>query len=348
MHSTLIVIHGKRHRRYAGGVGFRHRLRLNGAQPRLAGGHDGRVELGVDPRVFILINDILINGVVLNTVQIDGAKISVTLSFCTIRDSTTKRAEHRINGHALRAIRPPSHVEIAETCGLIEFHPTLLVQLQYREKSHDDLRRLTHPDGEHAKGCVAKAGKGLGKFADRFSDRHANRGHMVELNGGRVLRERQLRHHSPKRVAKLFGRGTGQRVGGNCGEALLNDVGTRVGLRGRCFDSAKVSRSTTKRLILQQLGEQKVALFEQRQFFVEVNRGSLGQQTAQFQFDQCRSDEKKLRGHFKVERLHQLDFANKGVDNARKGHLVEVYLLLGNQIQKQIEWPLEYRGGDID
>ena len=69
-----------------------------------------------------------------------------------------------------------------------------------------------------------------------------------------------------------------------------------------------------------------------------------GQQAAALQLDQGGRDEQELAGHVEVELLHALELDEVAVDDRRQADLVEVDLLGQDEVEQQVERPLEHRG----
>ena len=63
--------------------------------------------------------------------------------------------------------------------------------------------------------------------------------------------------------------------------------------------------------------------------------------------DQGGRDEQELGRDVEVERLHALELLEVGVDDRRQRDLPEVDLLLQDEVQEEVEGPLEGRGGHL-
>src|SRR5207244_10005206 len=101
------------------------------------------------------------------------------------------------------------------------------------------------------------------------------------------------------------------------------------------------------RLAVEQPREQQVALLEPRELLVEVDVVAPWQQTAGLQLDERRGDQQELGRRLEVEALHALDLRAERVDDARQRDLPEIDLFLQDQMEQEVEGPLEDRRRDL-
>ena len=127
-------------------------------------------------------------------------------------------------------------------------------------------------------------------------------------------------------------------------EPVLEPGGAGIGPGRLGRQPLEHDRRVLERLALEQAGEQQVALLPQGQLVVEVEVGLVGQQSPRLQLDERRRDEQELGGDLEVELLELGQLGQVGVDDGRQRHLVEVDLLAQDEVEQQIEGPLEHRG----
>ena len=160
----------------------------------------------------------------------------------------------------------------------------------------------------------------------------SDRGHRLGLDG-------------PEEGSPEVDRGHArEQVGGQVDEALVEAGGAGEAASGVVGEHGQQPGGVLERLALDQAGEQQVSLLPERQLVVEVDVGILGQQAAGLQLDERRRDEQELRGHLEVEDLHALELGEVGVHDGGQGDLVELHLLAQDQVQEQVERPLEHLG----
>jgi hypothetical protein len=97
--------------------------------------------------------------------------------------------------------------------------------------------------------------------------------------------------------------------------------------------------------VLQQAGEEQVALFQQGLRLVGVGVGT-GQQPRRLELQQGRGHHQELRGHLEVELPHALDLGQVVLGDARQRHLPDVEALARDEVEEQVERPLEDLGLD--
>ena len=103
-----------------------------------------------------------------------------------------------------------------------------------------------------------------------------------------------------------------------------------------------------ERLALEQAGEQQITLFPERELLVEVDVVATRKQAACLQLDERRGDEEELGRDVEVEPLgvggDAIELGQVRVDDRAQRHLIEVDLLAHDQVEQEIEGPLEHRG----
>ena len=141
-----------------------------------------------------------------------------------------------------------------------------------------------------------------------------------------------------------FARHAFQQIGHQLVEALLRPGSSRetaIGLVGQPVEHAG---HVLERLALQQPCQQQVALLPQGQLVVEIDVVTTRQQSASLQLDQRRSDEQELGRNVEIDDLQALDLSQVGVDDPAQGDFVDIDLFSEDQMQQQVEWPLEDGG----
>ena len=101
-------------------------------------------------------------------------------------------------------------------------------------------------------------------------------------------------------------------------------------------------RGVLKGLGVQQTRQQKVTLFEEREFVIQVDALVRRQQPTGLQLHQGCGDQQKFGGHLQVEVIHPRQLDQVGIDDAGERDLVQVDLIGEDQVQQQVEGPLEH------
>src|SRR5439155_20800078 len=99
-------------------------------------------------------------------------------------------------------------------------------------------------------------------------------------------------------------------------------------------------------LALEEAGQQQVALLVEGQLLVEVDVVTAGQQPPALELDERRRDQEELGGDVEVHVTHAVELGQVGVDDRAERHLVQVDLFLQDQVEQEVERPLEHRGRD--
>ena len=87
---------------------------------------------------------------------------------------------------------------------------------------------------------------------------------------------------------------------------------------------------------------------QQGELVVEVDVLLLRQQATGLQLDQGGGDQQELGGDVEIHLRHLGEMGEVGVDDLGERHLVEVDLVAEDQVQQQVERPLEHVGLHID
>jgi hypothetical protein len=160
-------------------------------------------------------------------------------------------------------------------------------------------------------------------------------------------RRRLGREHACARGPQLLSRDPGQQVGRKGEKRLVETGPARVGVRGSVTHALELARRLLERLALQQAGEEKVALLPEPELLVEVDVITAWEQAPRLELHQDGGDQEELGGHLQVEGLHALELEDVGVDDGRDADLVDVHLLLGDEVEQEVEGALEHGRGHL-
>jgi len=97
--------------------------------------------------------------------------------------------------------------------------------------------------------------------------------------------------------------------------------------------------------VLQEPGEQQVPLLEQGLGLVVLAIGT-GQQAGGLELEQGGRDDQELRGHLEVQLPHVPDLRQVLLGDRRQRDLPDIYLLARDEVEEQVERPLEHLGPD--
>ena len=132
-----------------------------------------------------------------------------------------------------------------------------------------------------------------------------------------------------------------QQIGHHIEKALLEADQSRQRAVGVDHEALERRGCVFERLALEQSRQQQIALLEQPQLFVEVDVVAPGQQTAGLELDERGGDQQELGRDLEVHLTHTLELGQVAVDDAGERHLVEIDLLLRDEVQQEVEGPLE-------
>ena len=169
---------------------------------------------------------------------------------------------------------------------------------------------------------------------------------MIEDNSGLGFRGQETLHRRQEHGTQSFWSHARQQIGGEIGKRILKSAWSRCTLGRNAHTSLDLARRFFEGSILEQLGEQQVSFFEQRQFLIEVESLSIRQQSTQLQLDERCGNQQKLGCDVKVERFHLFEFDEVRVDDGRQADLIQIDLVSRDQVEEQIKGPLEHRGTD--
>ena len=97
-------------------------------------------------------------------------------------------------------------------------------------------------------------------------------------------------------------------------------------------------------LAVEKACQQDVALFPEGKFFIEFAVVTSRQQAPGLQINQRCSNEQEFGSHLEIKFFHALEFCKICLDNSRQRHLVNVDFFLQDEVQQQVEGPLEHGG----
>ncbi len=234
----------------------------------------------------------------------------------------------------------PDDRDVGEVGELLDVDEALLVQLEHGEEAHDDLETFEQPAGELPERHAPRAWQLVEQLLHRVGDAGADRCDVVEVDAWRRLR----RDGAEERGVDVRRCDPGEEIGRDGEEAVLEP--RRAGVRPACGgrQPQERARRVLERLALEQAGEKEVALLPQRQLVVEVDVLVTRQKPLRLQLDERRGDEEELGRHLEVEVLHARQLVEVGVDDAGELHLVEVDLFPQDEVEQEVEGPLEDRG----
>ena len=106
-------------------------------------------------------------------------------------------------------------------------------------------------------------------------------------------------------------------------------------------------RHVFKGFTFEETCEQKVTLFPQGEFFVEVDVLFARQQAPRLEFDQRGSNEQELSSNIEVEFLHFLNFGEIRIDNGAERDFMDIDLLPQNEVQEKVERALKHGRRDV-
>ena len=155
------------------------------------------------------------------------------------------------------------------------------------------------------------------------------------------------RHRVEKGLAQTLGLDPGQQVGCQVQEPLLQPGPPGVGQLGPARLTEKGLGRVLERLALQQPSQEQVALLPQGQLLLQIAVVPPGEQAAGLELDQGGGDEEELGGHVQIDGGHLGQLGQIGVHDAADRDLVEVHLLLGDEVQEEVEGALEDRRRDV-
>ena len=184
------------------------------------------------------------------------------------------------------------------------------------------------------------AGQLVDQLGDRVGDAGPHRGDVEQVDP-----RHRLGRHGPQvgGVQALAGDALEQ-VGHQLVEALVGAGGSRKRPVGVVGQAAEHPGDVLERLALEQAGQQQVALLPQASSSSRSTSSRPGQQAAGLQLDERRRDQQELGGDVEVEDLQPLDLVQVGVDDLAQRDLVDIDLLSEDQVQQQVERPLEDGG----
>lgn len=148
-------------------------------------------------------------------------------------------------------------------------------------------------------------------------------------------------HRLHRELGETLRAGTDDHLGQQLGEVRLqpDGTGTAPGLVGQ--PAAEDVRDALVGAVLQQPGEEQITGLQEREIGLVLHFGR-GQQPGRLQIQQRRRDDQELRGLVQIPvRPHGPDVRHEFVGHLRQRDLGDVQLVLGDQLQKEVEGALE-------
>ena len=238
----------------------------------------------------------------------------------------------------------PHDLDIAKTLALSQFDVALLEQLEERQEADDDFHAISEVRGQTTETDAPDTRQLVDQFDQRVADRRLDDAQMEQIDLGHRLGgggPHESRMH-------LRGLHTFEQIGHECGVAFVGSAPTGIRAISSVGQTTENLTHVLERLALEQPGQQQIPLLPQRQLLVEIHVLATRQQATGLQFDQGGGNQQELGGHLEVQRLHGPQLAQIRVHDDRQADLVDVHLLLEDQVQQEIERPLEHRGGNVD
>jgi hypothetical protein len=239
-------------------------------------------------------------------------------------------------------VRVPGHDELAEGRQLLEVDLLQLVQLEQREEVHDDLDAVAAAARQLRE---ARPAAGALELVDDHAGGLAH-GHADRLDVRQVDRRLRLLGQRACRELRELGRGDGDRhLGHEPGEALLQGDGPRhvahVGLEALGHEG----RRLLERAVVQQPGVQQVAGLQGD--LVQLGVVLARQQARRLQLDQGGGHHQELGRRVEVDRVQVAQDGQVLVGDLRDRDVVDVDLVPRDELQQEVEGPLEGADGDV-
>lgn len=220
---------------------------------------------------------------------------------------------------------------------MIEFDETLFEQFEYRQEPDDDLETFDETLGETSERHAPESRQLVDEFLNGFSDAHTNGVDVIHAHGRNGFRG----HRPDVGGSQIIDIDPLEEVGGQFEVALVETGTARNAQCGIVEEFGQDVRRVFERLAVEQSSDEEVPFLPQREFVVEIDIGVLGQQAFALEFDEGGGDQEELGGDLQIEMLQFLDLGEVGIDDARKGDLVQIDLLSQNEMEQEIERTLE-------